>query len=134
GQEILGRHLSVFYLPEDVERGLPAAHLGEATARGQVEDEGRRLRKDRSSFFADVVIAAIRQRGELAGFVVIVREAAEGQGRLQGERLRVTLSSIGDAVIVTNQKGRVTFMNPVAEQLTGWRQEEAEDRPLGEVF
>lgn len=50
------------------------------------------------------------------------------------ERFRVTLSSIGDAVIVTDDQGRVTFMNTVAEALTGWAFDEAAGRPLGEVF
>jgi len=52
----------------------------------------------------------------------------------QKEWLRVTLSSIGDAVITTDTQGRVTFLNPVAQTLTGWMQEEAEGKPLGEVF
>jgi PAS domain S-box-containing protein len=47
---------------------------------------------------------------------------------------RVTLSSIGDAVVVTDAKGRVAFMNPVAESLTGWNSQEAKSRPLDEVF
>ena len=50
------------------------------------------------------------------------------------ELLRVTLSSIGDAVITTDVEGRVTYVNPVAESLTGWRQEEALGRPLETVF
>ena len=52
----------------------------------------------------------------------------------QREWLRVTLSSIGDAVITTNTKGCVTFLNPVAESLTGWRQEESAGLPLENVF
>ncbi|HEX4948831.1 MAG TPA: PAS domain S-box protein [Blastocatellia bacterium] len=47
---------------------------------------------------------------------------------------RVTLSSIGDAVIVTDTKGRITFMNPVAESLTGWTKEEAQSQALETVF
>ena len=50
------------------------------------------------------------------------------------ERLRVTLASIGDAVIVTGVDGRIAFLNAVAEALTGWTQSEAAGRPLGEVF
>ncbi len=50
------------------------------------------------------------------------------------ERLRVTLESIGDAVIATDIGGRITFLNRVAEALTGWEGEEALGRPLGEVF
>src|SRR5688572_20479942 len=52
----------------------------------------------------------------------------------QRELLRLTLSSIGDAVITTDTEGRVTFLNPVAEFLTGWTQEEATGVPLERVF
>jgi PAS domain S-box-containing protein len=50
------------------------------------------------------------------------------------ERLRVTLASIGDAVIATDTAGRVQFINGVAQELTGWTAEEAVDRPIDEVF
>lgn len=50
------------------------------------------------------------------------------------ERARVTLESIGDAVISTDAKGRVTYLNPVAEHLTGWPREKANGRLLDEVF
>jgi PAS domain S-box-containing protein len=61
---------------------------------------------------------------------------AEENARLQQQRewLRVTLSSIGDGVITTDPQGRVTFLNPVAESLTMWRQEQAVGKPLAEVF
>ena len=52
----------------------------------------------------------------------------------QQEWLRVTLSSIGDAVIVADTQGRVTFLNPVAQTLTGWTHDEAMGQPLAEVF
>jgi two-component system CheB/CheR fusion protein len=50
------------------------------------------------------------------------------------ERLSITLQSIGDAVIATDEQGRVEFMNPVAESVTGWTREDAAGRPLTEVF
>ena len=50
------------------------------------------------------------------------------------DTLQVTLASIGDAVISTDVRARVTFMNPVAEALTGWTERDARDRPLTEVF
>jgi PAS domain S-box-containing protein len=62
-----------------------------------------------------------------------VREA-ERQVREQRELLRVTLSSIGDGVIATDTRGRVTFINHVAETLTGWGQSEAAGRPVADVF
>jgi PAS domain S-box-containing protein len=52
----------------------------------------------------------------------------------QREQLRVTLASIGDAVITADDKGRVTLLNPVAEALTGWTNEDAAGRPLETVF
>lgn len=54
--------------------------------------------------------------------------------RAQREHLRVTLNSIGDAVIATNATGHVTFMNPVAESLTGWAEPEANGKHIEEVF
>ncbi len=58
----------------------------------------------------------------------------ETREREQRERLRVTLASVGDAVIATDAEGRVTLMNTVAESLTGWGHEDAAGRPLDEVF
>ena len=52
----------------------------------------------------------------------------------QREWLRVTLSSIGDAVITTDTSGNITFLNPVAQSLTGWTLEKATGVPLDDVF
>ncbi len=62
------------------------------------------------------------------------RKQAEEALRESEENLRTTLNSIGDAVITTNTNGKVTGMNPVAEILTGWKQKEAFEKPLIEVF
>lgn len=62
------------------------------------------------------------------------RHAAEEVLFEEKERARVTLSSIGDAVLVTNVRGNVTYINPVGEQLTGWTHDDAVGRHLAEVF
>jgi PAS domain S-box-containing protein len=69
--------------------------------------------------------------------ILIFSEARKRAGetaRRQREWLQVTLSSIGDAVMATDQRGYVIFMNPVAEALTGWKQAEALGKSLAEVF
>jgi PAS domain S-box-containing protein len=62
------------------------------------------------------------------------RRRAEDRVRDQREELAVTLASIGDAVIVTDRGGHITFMNPAAERLVGWSQAEARGRALPAVF
>jgi PAS domain S-box-containing protein len=66
--------------------------------------------------------------------ILQARKRAEEELRKRSEWLRITLASIGDAVISTDAEGRVTFMNGVAESLTGWMQSEAAGRPLADVF
>lgn len=159
-EEIIGEHFSRFYSAEDIAAGKPQRELAVAAAEGRCEDEGERIRKDGSRFFANVVITALRDaQGKLRGFSKITRDiterkvaeqnalrlvqeadarrAAEERAQIiqaEQERLRVTLASIGDAVISTDSEGRVTFLNPVAESLTGWTTAEASGVSLSEVF
>jgi len=62
------------------------------------------------------------------------RSAAERLSRMGEARLRSTLSSCGDGLIVTDDAGKVTMINPIAEALTGWRAEQAQGAPIEEVF
>ena len=66
--------------------------------------------------------------------MALYKHAAERKLRESERRFVTTLSSIGDAVIATDEQTRITFMNPVAEVLTGWPQSDAAGRPLAEVF
>ena len=66
--------------------------------------------------------------------IMVQRRRAEAKLRDQQEWLRVTLASIGDAVIATDTQGSVTFLNAIAEELTGWSQQDAMGKPLETVF
>ena len=76
--EITGRHFSVFYPPADITAGKPARMLAAAATNGRAEDEGWRVRRDGSRFWASVVITALHHPdGSLLGFVKIVRDITE---------------------------------------------------------
>jgi diguanylate cyclase (GGDEF)-like protein/PAS domain S-box-containing protein len=77
--------------------------------------------------------------GEIVGYEgtitdVTVRKRAEIQLYEEKEKAQVTLQSIGDAVITTDADGRVEYLNPVAEELTGWDSQDAAGRPIADVF
>jgi PAS domain S-box-containing protein len=73
--EIIGKHFSLFYPREEIDNGKPALELELATARGRFEDEGWRLRKDGSRFFASVLISPlVESSGKLRGFVKVTRD------------------------------------------------------------
>jgi PAS domain S-box-containing protein len=77
-EEILGRHFSSFYPPEDVAAGKPERGLRTAAEEGRFEDEDWRLRKDGSRFWANVVITALRDpAGQLCGFGKVTRDLTE---------------------------------------------------------
>lgn len=144
--EIVGQHLSRFYTQDDVDRGWPDEEIRRATEEDRLDDEGWRIRKDGSAFWANVVITGVRdETGTLRGFAKVTRDlteqrkSEESTRRLlreeaackaaedaadeidrQREELHVTLASIGDGVIATDDKADVTFLNSVVEQLTGW--------------
>jgi len=77
-QEIIGQPMTKFYTPEDQERGRPQELLQEAMRNGRVEDEGWRVRRDGTRFWADIVITAVRDdHGKLLGFAKITRDLTE---------------------------------------------------------
>jgi PAS domain S-box-containing protein len=88
---------------------------------------------------ADSAAPILDDTGRVLGVVLVFRDFTE-QRRAQEaiaeqrEWFETTLESIGDAVIATDARGRIVFMNPVAEHLTGWRMDAARDRMCTEVF
>ena len=85
-QEIIGKHFSVFYPEEDAKGGKPLEKLKVAAEKGHYEEEGLRVRKDGSTFWASVLITALRdEEGNLRGFSKVVRDITER--RILEERL-----------------------------------------------
>jgi PAS domain S-box-containing protein len=100
--EIIGRHFSRFYTPEDVQLGVPKLALAEAAEQGRFEAEGWRIRKDGSRFWASVVIDRITdEAGELVGFAKVTRDVTErkqAQEELQRVQLQLAASQKLEAV------------------------------------
>ncbi len=103
--EILGEHFSRFYPAEDLERGKPEMDLKMAVAHGSYEDEGWRIRKDGTRFFANVVITAlIDEAGVLHGFSKVTRDITE---KRRAEMERQIIAEIGQSVITTANLGEL---------------------------
>jgi len=99
-QEILGLHFSVFYPEEDRKRGKPERALEIAREKGTYEDEGWRVRKDGSRFWASVLITALRDGDiDLRGFAKVTRDITERrQAEEEIERLNEALEELNDLV------------------------------------
>ncbi len=90
-EEIIGQHFSRFFLSEDIDLGKPNEELRFAAAEGRWEEEGWRLRKDGSRFWADVVITALHDKdGNLLGFTKVTRDITEGKRAREAFLLEVT--------------------------------------------
>ena len=129
--EVVGRHISLFYTPEDAAARRPERMLRAAAAEGRVEDEGWRVRKDGTRFWADVVISAITDAsGAVIGYSKVTRDltervAAENRVRLSEERLRLMIASVQDyAIVMLDERGYVATWNPGAQRILGYHPDE----------
>ena len=130
-QDILGRHFSTFYTLEDKSSMKPTFELRVATETGRYEEEGWRVRKDGSMFWANVVITAQKDPdGALLGFAKITRDMTERRQaeealRRSEERYRLLLDSVHDhAIFSLDGNGRISSWNAAAQRIKGYSTEE----------
>jgi len=105
-EEIIGQHFSKFYTPEAAALGKPALELKKAAEQGRFEEEGWRVRKDGSRFWASVVVTPLRDRtGQLRGFAKVTRDITERkQIEEQLERQRSELARSNTELIAANKE------------------------------
>jgi PAS domain S-box-containing protein len=135
--EIIGRHFSTFYPQEAIDRRWPQYELEAAARDGRFEDEGWRVRKDGTLFWANVIITALHDdAGEVRGFGKITRDLTERRRneemlRESEERFRLLIEAVKDyAVFMLDTQGRVASWNPGAQRIKGYRADEI----IGEHF
>jgi PAS domain S-box-containing protein len=125
--EIIGQHFSKFYPKDAIDRQHPQHELRVAAAEGRFEEEGQRVRKDGSLFWANVVITALRDAsGTLVGYGKVTRDLThrreyEDSLRQSEERFRLLVEGVTDyAIFMLDANGRVMTWNAGAERIKGY--------------
>ncbi len=139
--EIIGSHFSRFYPPDSIKRGLPEEELRGAMMQGRFEDEGWRVRKDGSRFWANVIITAVRNAsGQLIGFSKITRNLTERRRheddlRRSEERFRLLVDGVTEyAILMLDEEGFVTSWNVGAERIKGYKAHEVIGKHLSYFY
>jgi PAS domain S-box-containing protein len=128
-EEIIGQHFSKFYPPEALAQDRPAMELKIAAEEGRYEEEGYRVRKDGSRFWANVVITALRdKKGELRGFGKVTRDITSR--KRADDKFKGLLESAPDAIVIVDGKGEIVLVNSQTERAFGYPREELLGRKI----
>jgi len=122
--EIIGKHFSTFYPPEDVAAGKTDRELEVATREGRFEEEGWRVRKDGSRMWASVTITALRNPdGSLVGFGKVTRDLSERRTAEEAaQRFQLLVESVKDyAIFILDPAGNIRTWNSGAERIKGYK-------------
>jgi two-component system, cell cycle sensor histidine kinase and response regulator CckA len=130
GGEVIGRHGSVLFTPEDNLQGIPEREARFATETGRAQDSRWHVRKDGSRFWANGVMVGLRDAaGNVSGLAKIVRDDTERHRAEERLQYQVNLAdaittNAADAMFLLDNEGRITFVNPTVVSMFGWAQEE----------
>jgi PAS domain S-box-containing protein len=141
GDEIIGQHFSGFYTDEDRANGVPQRALQTALDHGKFEDEGWRVRKDGTCFWASVVIDPIRDpEGTLIGFAKITRDITERKRASEKlhsseERFRLLVQGVTDyAIYMLSPAGVIINWNAGAKRIKGYDEHEVIDTHFSRFY
>jgi PAS domain S-box-containing protein len=132
--EVIGKHFSIFYPESDVQARKPELELEVTSQTGRLQEEGWRIRKDGSRFWANVVTTRlVDETGKLIGFGKITRDLTER--RLSEQRFRMLVEGVIDyAIFSLDQGGHVTSWNSGAERLKGYTADEIMGRHFSNFY